>query len=200
MTRGVKAGTRRGHYNRFNKARLRKLAQDMLLGNMDRQAVAQAFNSTGRAPDQVIAAQIQAGLQFDISRLAQALICLGEPSKSAKPPKAVPIWMAKAAIKHRNGMKLSDALGLDEDYSEHKKWRAYHRQLNTDYGSRSARSIDHKINRLWPQRKRGQFPGLEQAIRSALHGEGIPLALHRAWVQRDFWDQVEGKILKNRVI
>lgn len=200
MTRGVKAGTRRGHYNRFSKPRLKKMANDIRNGRFDRDAVAHVFEITGSLPNSQIAQAIRAGAGFNLDRLASALERLGTPAKPSKHPKGLSIWMAKAAIKHRNGMRLRDALGLGDDYSEHQRWQAYHRRLNSDYGSRSARSIEHEINRRWPQRKRGQFPHLEQSILSALHGDGIPLALHSAWAQRDFWDQVEREILKKRVI
>lgn len=200
MTRGVKAGIRRGHYNRFSKPRLQKMANDIRNGRLDRDAVAHVFEITGSLPNSLIAQAIRAGAEFNPDRLASALERLGTPAKPSKHPKGVPIWMAKAAIKHRNGMRLSDALGLGDDYSERQRWRAYHRLLKSDYGSRSARSIEKEINRRWPQRRRGLFPSLEQEIRCALGGDGIPLALYRAWAQRDFWDQVEREILKKAVI
>jgi hypothetical protein len=184
MTRGVKSGVRRGHYRRFNKNRLRKLARDILNGNIDHEAVAQAFESGGGAPDLLIAWKIRAGAQYEPVRLASAVEGLGNRTKMLKTKKPLPLWMVKAALKHQRGMTLHKALGDINDYTEDPHWRAYHRRMNADYGKRSKKEIELKLHNLWPKRIPGQFPEIEKAIREALSGRGVPLAVYRAQARR----------------
>ena len=211
MTRGVKAGTKRGYYNRFSKPRLKKMAEHIRNGNFDRDAVAHVFEITGSFPNFLIAQAIRAGEAFNLNRLAIALEQLGNPAKPLKHVKALPFWMIKAALKYQKGLKLSSALGLGPDYHDDPKWRAYQRFMSAEFRkrsepdterklTRSKRDIERELNKKWPQRVPGQFPKLEQAIRNNLRGDGIPLEVYRSQVRRKFRKQLELEILKKRVI
>lgn len=221
MTRGVKAGTRRGHYNRFSKPRLKKMANDIRNGSFDRDAVAHVFEITGNLSNFLIAQAIRAGAEFNLNRLASALERLGNPVKPPTPGKVVPIWMEEAAIKHLNGMRLRDALGLNDSYSDHRKWRAYQRFIGAEYRAnqrlrnverkkrgepdgrrllkRNKPDIERALNTEWLERIPGQFPKLEQAIRDTLRGDGVPSEAYRAHVSCEFRKQVDLEILKKGV-
>lgn len=186
MPRGVKSGSKRGCYRRFNKPRLRKLAWDIRAGKIDPQAVAQAFDSTGRLPDRLIADRLRAGGQFDPQRLAQAVENLADRQNPVRVPKKLPLWMAKGALRHLaleyggNGEPIHKALKAVYPYGEHHKVRAYYRQLEGDYGRRSTSTIERRLDDIWPHRKPGQHPELQQAIRESLSGPSVPLAIWRS--------------------
>ena len=186
MTRGVKLGTKRGCYKRFNKHRLRKLALDILAGRIDREAVAHAFQSTNLLSDRIIADQLLAGEQFNFQRLARAVVSLSVTQIPFRAPKRVPLWMAKASLRHLasanggRGEAIHKALRVAYPYTEHPKVRAFHRQLIRDYGQRNKGEIERQLKDKWPQRKPGQFPELEKAIRASLSGYGVPLEVWRS--------------------
>ncbi len=185
MPRGVKAGTKRGCYKRHSKPRLRKLARDILAGKIDPEAIAQAFESTNRLPDLLIAYHLRDGRKLDPKRLAQALEALAEPQVQPLKPKPLPPWMAKAALRHLakehggGGEPIHKALGVGYPYAEHPQVRAYHRQLLKDYGPRSKGRVCQQLDDIWPDRTRGQHPEMERAIKDSLTGDGVPLEIWR---------------------
>lgn len=184
MARGVKLGTKRGCYKRFNKWRLRKLAKAIRAGEIDPQAVQQAFESTGRWPDRIIADQLRDGFSFDPERLASAVEALGVPQR--KPTKKLPLWLAKAAMRHLQreyggmGQPIHKALRAQYPYNDNAKVRAYHRRVEKDFGKRTKSGLDRRIDDVWPGRVPGRFPELEQGIRDSAAGlsvHGVPLEL-----------------------
>lgn len=194
MARGVKARTKRGCYNRHSKPRLRKLARDILAGTIDPEAVAQAFESTHRLPDLLIASQLRQGWAFSPQRLAQAVEALGTPHKPVRKPNPLPLWMSKAALKHMakehggKGQPIHKALGVGYPYAEHPRVQAYHRQLRKDYGQRSKATLAQQLNDLWPTRTRGEHPELERAIKKSLSGYGVPLEVWQSLMRwRALW-------------
>lgn len=186
MPRGVKLGTRRGCYTRHSKPRLRKLVRDILAGKIDAEAVAQAFESTDRLADLLIARHLRQGKEYAPERLAQALEGLANTPVKARKPKTVPLWMAKAALRHLpkehggKGEPIHKALGVAYPYAEHPRVQAYHRQLVKDYGPRIKSRLLQKLDNMWPQRTRGQHPELEKAIMKSLSGHGVPLEIWRS--------------------
>ena len=190
MPRGVKLGTKRGLYTRFHKPMLRKLARDILTGKFDRETTAQAFESTNRLPDRLIAAQLRVGGQFDPPRLASAVENLAVAQRPFKAPERLPLWMAKAAMKHLSpalggkGEPIHQALQAEYPHGDDPKVRAYYRRLLKDYGQRSNSAILRKINVLWPERQPGRFAELEKALSDSLSGYGVPL---------DVWSSVTRK-------
>lgn len=186
MTRGVKLGAKRGCYKRFNKPSLRKLARDILAGRIDREAVAHAFQSTTLLSDRIVADQLLGGEQFSLPRLARAVENLSLTQTPFRAPKMVPLWMAKAALRHLalanggSGQAIHKALRVAYPYTEHPRVRAYHRQMICDYGQRNKAEIERQLKDKWPQRKAGQFPELEKAIRASLSGYGVPLEVWRS--------------------
>jgi hypothetical protein len=198
------------------------MAEHIRNGNFDRDAVAHVFEITGSFPNSLIAQAIRAGEAFNLNKLAEALMRLGAPPRPTNAMKAVPTWMEKAAIEHYNGMRLSDALGLDAEYSNHQKWRAYQRFMSAEYRAyqrsmaaerrkrgepdierelnRSKPDIERELNQKWPKREPALFPKLEQAIRNTLRGDGIPLEVYRSLVWHEFSEQVEREILKKGVL
>jgi len=186
MTRGVKAGTLRGKYKQFNKLRLRKMARDVRLGDLGRECVAQAFESSKTLPDLQIARALRSGENYDAVRLANAIESLGNRKMASKPTKPLPLWMVKAALKHQRGMTIHAALNVDYPYTEDPKLRAFHRRMNADYGNRSKGQVDQRLGDLWPDRKAGQFPEVERALTEALSGNRVPIEVYRAQARRDF--------------
>lgn len=194
MTRGVKAGTKRGPYKRFNISLLRRLAKDVRKGSLDREIVAQAFESSGRIPDAAIARAIRAGREFDSARLANAIEAIGTPTKISKATKRLPLSVAKAALKHQRGMPLIKATGATYPYGDDASWRSYLKRLNADYGKRRKQDIELKLANKWSDRTPRQFPDVELAIRRCLSGEGVPLEIHQAQARRTLRKKVEPKI------
>lgn len=194
MARGVKAGTKRGPYRRLNKSVLRKLARDVRVGSFDREAVAQAFESSNRLPDRLIAAQLRVGGQFDPARLACAVESLAVAPLPFKAPERLPLWMAKAAMKHLSpalggkGEPIHQALQAEYPHGDDPKVRAYYRRLLKDYGQRSNSAILRKINVRWPERQPGRFPELEKALSDSLSGYGVPLDVWRSVTRKSAID------------
>lgn len=186
MGRGVKAGTRRGHYKRHGKPRLKQLARGIRCNRIDAEAVAQAFEASGGTFNLAIAAQLRAGLPFNAERLASALEKLAIRLKPCPPRKRLPLSMAKGALRHLDriyggkGLPIHKALGVVYPYADDPRVRAYHRQLTRDYGPRSLKHTEKRLNEVWPGRRRGYFPHLEQAVKEAILGHGVPLAVWRA--------------------
>lgn len=184
MSRGVKAGTRRGHYKRFNKPRLQKLAIAIRAGRTDCEAVAQAFESVSGTSNTAIAQALRAGAHFDPIRLASALEKLGAQIRLPRLHRSLPLWMVKAALLHQRKMPLHKALRANYPYSDDTNLRSYLRQMRRDFGPRAPKDIERQLNDFWPSRIPGQFPELEQAIREALSGPRVPLAVYRAQARR----------------
>lgn len=119
MPRGVKAGSKRGCYTRFSEPRLRKLARDIRQGKVDRAAVAQAFESTKRVSDFLIASQLREQKEFNLNRLAQAVEALGAPQRPVSKSKLLPLWVSKGALRHLakehggRGEPIHQALGVE---------------------------------------------------------------------------------------
>ncbi len=186
MTRGVKLGINRGCYKRINKHRLRKLARDILAGRIDCEAVAHAFQSTSLISDRIIAAQLLAGKQFNLQRLARAVENLSVTQTRFRGPKMVPLWMVKGALRHLavenggGGQPIHKALRVDYPYIEHPRVRAYHRQLVRDYGPRSKGAIEAKLSQIWPHHTPGLHAELERELEDSLAGHGIPLEVWRS--------------------
>lgn len=195
MSRGVKTGTKRGFYKRHSKPRLRKLVRHILAGNIDPEAVAQAFESSNRLADLVIASQLREGREFDPKRLAQAVEGLATLQKPHRKPKPIPLSMAKAALRHLpkedggKGEPIHKALRVQFPYSDHPRVRAYHRQLEKDYGRRSKDRLVQELDDRWPERTPGQHPEMERAIRQHFSGCGIPLEVWRGIMRRRYVKQ-----------
>jgi hypothetical protein len=194
MARGVKAGSKRGSYRRLSKSVLRKLARDVKAGSFDREAVAQAFESSNQLPDRLIAAQLRVGGQFDPARLAAAVESLAVTHRPFKAPERLPLWMAKAAMKHLSpalggkGEPIHKALQAEYPYGDDPKVRAYYRRLEKDYGKRSKSAIFAEINVRWPERQPGRFPELEKALSDSLSGYGVPLEVWRSVTRKSAID------------
>jgi hypothetical protein len=190
MPRGVKTGTKRGFYKRHSKPRLRKLARDILAGNIDPEAVAQAFESTNRLADLLIASQLREGREFNAKRLARAVEGLATLQKPPRKPKPIPLSMAKAALRHLpkehggKGEAIHKALRVEFPYTDHPRVRAYHRQLEKDYGKRSKGRLEQELDDRWPERTRGRHPEMERAIKERLSGYGVPLEVWRSVKRR----------------
>lgn len=190
MPRGVKAGSKRGCYKRHSKPRLRKLARDILAGKADPEEVAQAFESTDRVTDYLIARHLRQGNGYDPQRLAQAVEALSTQQAPPNKPKPLSLWKAKAGLKHLakehggKGQPLHKALGAEYPYADDHRVRAYHRQLVKDYGPRSKGKLAQQLDELWPIRTQGEHPELARAIRQSLSGYGVPLELWRSVVRR----------------
>ena len=190
MAKGVKPGSKRGCYKRVNKPRLYKLARDIRGGKIDPEAVAQAFESTGLLPDRVVASHLRLDRQFDPQRLADAVENLAVPQGRSRSGKPLPLWLAKAALRHLakehggKGEPIHKALGVGYPYAEHPRVRAYHRQLNRDYGPRSKGWLERQLDDLWPQRTRRQHPEMERAIKERLSGYGVPLEVWRSLTRK----------------
>lgn len=194
MRRGVQAGTQRGHYRRHGKPRLKALARDIRRNRIDREAVAQAFEAYGGAFNRAIAAQLRAGQLFNADRLASAVEKLAVRPQLHPRRKPLPLSMAKAALRHLDpayggkGLPVHKALRIenfDESsdaiaYYEHPSVRAYYRQLVKDYGPRGPRVAESHLDQVWANRQRGRFPHVEEAIKAARLGHGVPLELWRA--------------------
>jgi hypothetical protein len=194
MARGVKAGSKRGSYRRLSKSVLRKLARDVKAGSFDREAVAQAFESSNQLPDRLIAAQLRVGGQFDPARLAAAVESLAVTHRPFKAPERLPLYMAKAAMKHLSpalggkGEPIHKALQAEYPYGDDPKVRAYYRRLEKDYGKRSKSAIFAEINVRWPERQPGKFPELEKALSDSLSGYGVPLDVWRSVTRKSAID------------
>lgn len=194
MGRGVKTGTQRGHYKRHGKPRLKYLAREIRCNRIDPEAVAQAFEAVGGAYNLAIATYLRAGRLFNAERLASAVEKLAARPQSRRPPKPLPLSIVKGALRHLDpiyggrGLPVHKALRVEyfaEDpdamlYNEHPMVRAYHRQLFKDYGARDRKHIEKRLSEVWPDRRVGLFPQLEQAVKDALLGHGVPLEVWRA--------------------
>lgn len=190
MPRGVKAGSKRGCYKRHSKPRLRKLARDILAGKADPEEVAQAFESTNRVTDCLIARHLRQGNGYHPQRLAQAVEALATQQKPPLNQKPLPMWQVKAALKHLaeghggKGQPIHKALGVEFPYAENSRVRAYHRQLVRDYGPRSKKRLIRELDELWPMPMREKYPELEEAIKQSLSGYGVPLEVWRSWMRK----------------
>lgn len=191
MPRGVKLGTRRGCYTRHSKPRLRKLARDILAGKIDAEAVAQAFESTDRMADLLIARHLRQGKEYAPERLAQALEGLANTPVKPRKPKPIPLRLAKAALRHLakehggKGEPIHKALRVEYPYHEASVVRAYHRQLAKDYGPRGRGVMEKKLETLWPQRTQGRYPEVEEAIKQSLSGYGVPREIWRSLMRKE---------------
>ena len=186
MPRGVKAGAKRGRYKRHSKPRLRQLARDVRAGKPDPEALAHAFESTGWLADRLIAESLRAGRQFEPTRLARAVEKLAAVHKPPPPRARLPLWMAKAALRHLaqeyggKGEPIHKALRAEYPYAEDARVRRYYRQLARDHGSRDKAAIEDKIANIWPHKASRRHPILERAIKESQAGYGVPLAVWKS--------------------